>query len=78
VNGVASGSGLFLAFNLKKDKFDAVLPLLKTPPTGASSLNQLSLNYNNTLSVDQNNKLSTNTAGFLTSPHLVLIILVMI
>ena len=29
VNGVVSGSGLVLGFNLKEDKFDAVLPLLK-------------------------------------------------
>ena len=46
VNGVVSGSGLVLAFNLKEDKFDAVLPLLRTPPCGTTLFYTLSLkNY---------------------------------
>ena len=45
VNGVVSGSGLVLAFNLKEDKFNAVLPLLKTPPSGTTSFNTSSLKF---------------------------------
>jgi hypothetical protein len=68
-NGVVSGSGLILAFNLKENRFDTNYPLVKTAPSNGTSFNILSLNYNNTLTVDQNNKLSINTSGFLTSPE---------
>ena len=69
VNGVVSGSGLVLAFNLKEDKFNAVLPLLKTPPSGTTSFNTLSLNYNGALALDSSNNLTINTVGFLTPSY---------
>ena len=69
VNGVLSSAGLILAFDLKENRFDPVVPLVKTPPSGTTSFNTLSLNYNNTLTVDPSNKLSINTSGFLTSPE---------
>jgi hypothetical protein len=69
VNGVVSGSGLVLAFNLKEDKFDAALPLLKTAPSGTTSFNTLSLKIAGALSIDSNNSLTINTQGFLTPSY---------
>ena len=66
VNGVVSGSGLVLAFNLKEDKFNAVAPLTKSlTPANSTSFNQLSLNYNGALALDSSNNLTINTVGFL-------------
>ena len=67
VAGVVVGSGLLLAFTLKEDKFDAKLPLTKRAPVTSNSeyYTQLELNYNETLLLDVNNKLTVNTTGFL-------------
>ncbi len=56
-----------LNFTLKVDKFDAKLPLTKRVPVISNSeyYTQLELNYNETLLLDVNNKLTVNTTGFL-------------
>jgi len=69
VNGVVSGSGLVLAFNLKEDKFDAALPLLKTAPSGTTAFNTLSLKISGALSIDSNNSLTINSQGFSTPSY---------
>jgi hypothetical protein len=69
VNGVVSSTGLILAFDLKENRFDTKSPLVKTAPINGTAFNILQLNYNNTLTTDSSNKLSINTAGFLTSPE---------
>jgi len=69
VNGVLSSTGLILAFDLKENRFDTKYPLNKISPVNGTAFNTLELNYNNTLTVDSSNKLSINTAGFLTSPE---------
>jgi hypothetical protein len=71
VNGVVSGAGLVLAFNLKEDKFDVQYPLYKRAPIALSgeSFNQVSLKYGNSLTLDSNNNLSINTPDFLTPSH---------
>ncbi len=60
--GVVVGSGLFLAFTLKEDKFgvDAKLPLIQRAPVTSNSeyRTQLELNYNETLLLDVNNTLT--------------------
>jgi hypothetical protein len=69
VNGVLSSTGLVLAFDLKKNRFDTKYTLNKSAPTNGTAFNILELKYNNTLTTDSSNKLSINTAGFLTSPE---------
>jgi len=70
-NGVVSGSGLVLAFNLKEDRYDAQYPLYKRAPVPLSgeSFNQLSLKYNGALAMDSSNNLTINTSGFLTPTY---------
>jgi len=70
-NGVVSGSGLVLAFNLKEDRYDAQYPLYKRAPIPLSgeSFNQLSLKYNGALAMDSSNNLTINTSGFLTPSY---------
>jgi len=49
------------------DRFTPTAPLTIVPPGPSEGFNKLELNYNNTLTIDSSNKLSINTAGFLTS-----------
>ena len=45
-NGVVTGSGLVLAFNLKEDKYHAKFPLVKNAPSNWQFFHQLLLQYN--------------------------------
>ena len=68
INGFINSTGLLLAFALKMDRFTPTIPLIIVPPGPSEGFNKLELDYNNTLTIDSSNKLSINTAGFLTSP----------
>ena len=65
-NGVVTGTGLVLAFQLKEDRYDAQYPLYKRAPIQANgeSFNQLLLKYNGALALDASNNLTINTQRF--------------
>ena len=70
-NGVVTGTGLVLAFQLKEDRYDAQYPLYKRAAISSNgeSFNQLLLKYNSALTLDGSNNLTINTQGFLTPTY---------
>ena len=63
--GIVVGAGLLLAFQLKEDRFDVKLPLIKRSPVSGEYFKQLELKYDGTLQICSSSKLSVNTTGFL-------------
>ncbi len=54
--GVIVGAGLLLAFQLKEDRFDVKLPLIKRSPVSGEYFKQLELKYDGTLQIDSSSK----------------------